>query len=198
MQPHKQDQIIGILLAAGKGSRFDPSGVQNKLLQTTSDGKTVALAAATTMLGVLPLVAAVVRDADDALAIALQKLGCKLVICPEADQGMATSLVSALSQYQDAGGWLIALGDMPHVQASTIAVLAAQLSKGADIVAPFYQGERGNPIGFSARHLAELLLLRGDQGARALLKIHPVTHLDVDDPGIHYDVDTPADLATPN
>ncbi len=198
MQPHKQDQIIGILLAAGKGSRFDPSGVQNKLLQTTSDGKTVALAAATTMLGVLPLIAAVVRDADDALAIALEKLGCKLVICPEADQGMATSLVSALSQYQDAGGWIIALGDMPRVQASTIAALAAQLSKGADIVAPFYQGERGNPIGFSSRHLAELLLLRGDQGARALLKIHPVTRLDVDDPGIHYDVDTPADLATPN
>lgn len=198
MQPHKQDQIIGILLAAGKGRRFDPSGAQNKLLQTTSDGKTVALAAAAAMLGVLPVVAAVVRDADDALAIALEKLGCKLVICPDADQGMATSLVSALNQYQDADGWLIALGDMPHIQSSTIEALATQLRNGADIVAPFYQGERGNPIGFSARHLAELLLLSGDQGARALLKTHPVTRLDVDDPGIHYDVDTPADLATPN
>ncbi|MEG1113919.1 MAG: nucleotidyltransferase family protein, partial [Janthinobacterium sp.] len=29
---------VGILLAAGRGRRFDPSGVQNKLLQPLAEG----------------------------------------------------------------------------------------------------------------------------------------------------------------
>jgi molybdenum cofactor cytidylyltransferase len=198
MQSHDQDQIVGILLAAGKGMRFDPSGAQNKLLQTTIDGDTVVVAAATALLAVLPRVTAVVRRADDAVAMELAKLGCQVVVCPDADQGMGASLVCALEQNQDAAGWLIALGDMPGVQTTTIAALANelknQLRSGAAIVVPYYKGERGNPVGFGRQHLPELLTLGGDQGARALLKAHPLTKVEVNDPGIHYDIDTAADL----
>ena len=194
MQSQHRDQIIGILLAAGKGMRFDPTGAQNKLLQTTIAGDKVVVAAATALLAVLPVVTAVVRNADDAVAIELASLGCKLVVCPDAELGMGASLVCALEQNQHAAGWIIGLGDMPGVQTTTIAALADKLRNGADIVAPFYKGERGNPVGFGAKHIAELLHLGGDQGARALLKIHPVTRVEVDDPGIHYDIDTAADL----
>lgn len=174
--------------------RFDPTGAQNKLLQTTIAGDKVVVAAATALLAVLPVVTAVVRNADDAVAIELASLGCKLVVCPDAELGMGASLVCALEQNQHAAGWIIGLGDMPGVQTTTIAALADKLRNGADIVAPFYKGERGNPVGFGAKHIAELLHLGGDQGARALLKIHPVTRVEVDDPGIHYDIDTAADL----
>lgn len=202
MQSHDQDQIVGILLAAGKGMRFDPSGAQNKLLQTTIDGDTVVVAAATALLAVLPRVTAVVRHAEDAVAMELAKLGCQVVVCPDADQGMGASLVCALEQNQDAAGWLIALGDMPGVQTTTIAALANelrnelknQLRNGAAIVVPYYKGERGNPVGFGRQHLPELLTLGGDQGARSLLKAHPLTKVEVNDPGIHYDIDTAADL----
>ncbi len=197
MQSHDQDQIVGILLAAGKGMRFDPSGEQNKLLQTTMDGDTVVVAAATALLAVLPQVTAVVRNAEDAVAMELAQLGCKVVVCPDADQGMGASLVCALEQNQQATGWIIALGDMPRVQTSTIAALANELRNGAGIVAPFYQGERGNPVGFGVQHLPALLMLGGDQGARSLLKNHPVTKVEVDDRGIHYDIDTAADLQSP-
>jgi molybdenum cofactor cytidylyltransferase len=198
MQSHDQDQIVGILLAAGKGMRFDPSGAQNKLLQTTVDGDTVVVAAATALLAVLPRVTAVVRNAEDAVAMELAKLGCQVVVCPDADQGMGASLVCALEQNQDAAGWLIALGDMPGVQTTTIAALANELKNelrnGAAIVVPYYKGERGNPVGFGRQHLPELLTLGGDQGARSLLKAHPLTKVEVNDPGIHYDIDTAADL----
>lgn len=194
MESQHHDQIVGILLAAGKGTRFDPTGVQNKLLQTTIVGDKVVVAAATALLSVLPLVTAVVRNADDAVAVELESLGCKLVVCPDADKGMGASLVCALEQNRHAAGWVIALGDMPGVQTTTIAALADKLRTGADIVAPFHKGERGNPVGFGTKHISELLLLGGDQGARALLKIHPVTRVDVNDPGIHYDIDTSADL----
>jgi molybdenum cofactor cytidylyltransferase len=42
--------------------------------------------------------------------------------------------------------------------------------------------------------LPGLLALGGDEGARRLLKLHPVTEVEVDDPGIFQDVDLPADL----
>ena len=48
----------------------------------------------------------------------------------------------------------------------------------------------------SARFRAPLEALRGDEGARALLKKNAglVELIDVDDPGVCRDIDTPADL----
>jgi molybdenum cofactor cytidylyltransferase len=111
---------------------------------------------------------------------------------------MAASLTHALRHalHADpaAGAWLVALGDMPHVAPATLHALAAALAAGAPIVAPVMQGRRGNPVGFGAVHLDALLALQGEQGARRLLQTCPVTEIPVDDPGIFYDIDTPADL----
>jgi molybdenum cofactor cytidylyltransferase len=60
---------------------------------------------------------------------------------------------------------------------------------------PFYQGQRGHPVGFGAEHGEALRGLDGDTGARALLAANRVARLDLDDPGILRDVDTPDDLA---
>ncbi len=53
---------------------------------------------------------------------------------------------------------------------------------------------RGNPVAFSALHLERLLALDGDQGARTILKSHPVQSVVVDDSGVICDIDTPSDL----
>ena len=55
------DAVIGILLAAGQGSRFDPTGRLDKLLQPLAAGDEVAVAAAPSLLATLPRVVAVVR-----------------------------------------------------------------------------------------------------------------------------------------
>jgi molybdenum cofactor cytidylyltransferase len=190
--------ITGILLAAGRGTRFDPSGQRNKLLQCPPGQQaSVVAASARHMLAVLPRVVAVLRPGADAEALSAQllALGCEVTICPQADTGMAASLAHALAHAgKDAQGFIIALGDMPHVQPSTIQSLKAALERGAGIAAPMYRGQRGNPVGFSRDYLPQLLALEGDQGARGILKHAPVTELEVDDSGILQDVDTPADL----
>ena len=186
-------EITGILLAAGKGMRFDPTGVQNKLLQHIPSGEKVVVAAARTMLAVFPEVVAVVRDEGEVSA-SLRALGCKVVVCDEADKGMGLSLACALRQTADASGWVIALGDMPYVQPATVAALRDALLRGADVAVPVRSGRRGNPVGFGSRLLPELLQVEGDQGARALLHAHPWAAVEVDDTGIHHDIDSPADL----
>jgi molybdenum cofactor cytidylyltransferase len=185
----------GILLAAGKGARFDASGARNKLLQALPSGSTVAVSSAQTLLSVLPSTLAVISPSNDALVSLLYLVGCATTICQNAHEGMASSLVHALKHApDDCPGWIIALADMPYVQASTIAALVQALQEGAGIVAPTYLGRRGNPVGFSRDYLPQLLALKGDKGARDLLKALDVKELAVDDAGILQDIDVPQDL----
>ena len=142
----------------------------------------------------LPRVVAVVRPGDDRVAALLGSLGCEVKVCADADTGMAASLVHAISYTKGAPGWVVALGDMPYVQPSTIALLSETVEQGARIAAPTYRGQRGNPVAFSPYYLDLLLALDGDQGARSILKSHTVTELVVDDAGILQDFDTQADL----
>lgn len=186
---------VGILLAAGRGRRFDPSGLQDKLLQLLPSGDAVVVASARHLLSVLPRVIAVVPPADRGVAAALRALGCEVTICPDADTGMGASLAHAVAaSLPDADAWLIALGDMPFVETATVRALCEALAGGAAIAAPVCDGKRGNPVGFGAVHLPALLALAGDEGARRIVRGSVVTDVPVDDPGILRDIDTPADL----
>lgn len=187
--------VAGILLAAGRGRRFDPSGASNKLLQALPGGEAVVAASARKLLSVLPKVIAVTPPADGGVGELLRGLGCDVTVCTDADSGMARSLVHAIRHsLPEASAWVIALGDMPHVQAATISALRDAIDNGAGIAAPVHGGKRGNPVAFSGMYLQALLALEGDQGARAILKANPVLEIEVDDPGILIDVDTAADL----
>lgn len=192
--------LTGILLAAGRGSRFDPTGERYKLLQALPNGEPVVVASARALLAAVARVVAVVRPQDVAMADLLRGLGCEVVACANAGDGMAASLVCGVQHARDANGWLIALADMPYVRPSTMTALAkvvVQAGGGAgaaQIAAPVHQGQRGNPVAFGRTHLQALLALAGDQGARSILKNNPVNELTVDDPGILQDIDTPSDI----
>lgn len=187
--------IVGILLAAGRGRRFDPSGARNKLLQELAGGDTIVAASAKNLLATLPAVVAVVGAEGEGVAGALRALGCDVTVCPDADAGMAASLVHAVGHsHLHADGWLIALADMPNVLPSTITALARAVEQGSGIAVPAMAGRRGNPVAFGRQYLAALLALEGDQGARQIVRANPVMEIEVDDPGIFEDIDTAADL----
>ncbi len=186
--------IQALLLAAGRGTRFDRTGRHNKLLATmkgTSDS--VAEHTARTLLEVLPVLA-IVRE-EGLLANKLRHVGCEVSVCGAiADKGMSTSLKHGILQSVHASGWLIALADMPFVSIGTIQKIVSAMVNGADIVTPSTHQKRGHPVGFSRLHLDELLHISGDQGARSLLANYPVTDVEVLDPGIWMDIDTQTEL----
>ncbi|MDR7005528.1 nucleotidyltransferase family protein [Paraburkholderia strydomiana] len=184
----------GILLAAGIGSRFDPHGLQNKLFARLSDGTPVAQEAAHRLLRVVPHVLAVVRPGAEALARLLNDAGCDVAFAPGAERGMGASLAAGIQASEDAEGWIVALADMPRIEITTIEAVARALDGGAPIVAPFYDGQRGHPVGFGVDYRDALLCLDGDSGARSLLGSERVMRLDVDDAGILRDIDTQDDL----
>lgn len=186
-------RYIGILLAAGKGSRFDPSGHRNKLLQRLPGGRTVVSCAAKALRAAVPMLA-VVPPAAPVLAAHLTAEGYRVIKCVTSAQGMACSLVHGIAQTEDADGWIVALADMPFVQPGTIAALRDALAGGATIAVPVCDGRRGNPVAFARCHRNALLNLVGDTGARSLLQAHDVVEVAVPDLGIFRDIDTPDDL----
>ncbi len=183
---------VGILLAAGSARRFGA----HKLLQPLPDGVPVGVAAAKTLQRVLPRVIAVVRPGDQELYAAFDSIGLELIENPNAAGGMGTSLAAGVKAASDTDGWIVALADMPWVRSGTIATLAEHLQQGASIVAPSHQGHRGNPVGFGARWLTELIRMSGDRGARSLLlrQEDQVELIDTPDAGVLLDVDHPGDL----
>ena len=187
----------GLLLAAGRGTRFDPSGRVLKLLSRANRGPhagaCLAAAAARTLIASLPRVIAVVRpvdsDAQRQLQTILRSEGCGLVVCDDADAGISASIACGVRAAEQASGWIIALADMPALAPSTVRAVTQALLQGALTAAPVYQGQRGHPVGFAAGLRPQLLALTGDTGARELLASFPPQLIAVDDPGVVYDVD---------
>ncbi len=189
------DGIVGLLLAGGRGTRFDSSGRRNKLLAPLPDGRTVLRASATALCDVLPQVVVVVREGSQDQIDALIGLPVQIVENRRAALGMGTSIAAGVAATAAARGWLVALADMPYLASMTIAAVALRVAQDdRAIVAPTLNGQRGHPVGFGNAFGPALIELRGDQGPRALFEAHPVSLLPVLDSGILRDIDTPGDL----
>jgi molybdenum cofactor cytidylyltransferase len=192
IQMISQQPIAAVLLAAGAGTRFGGG----KLLHPLADGVAIAAHAARNLRAAGLEVMAVVRPGDFPLSDMLEQEGCNVTQCADAFRGMGHSLAHGVAEMREAGGWVVALADMPRVLPATIAIIADAIRSGAILAAPAYRGERGHPVGFASTLRSELLALSGDSGARALLERHRdrIRLIECDDPGIVLDVDARADL----
>lgn len=184
--------ISGILLAAGASQRYG----SDKLIVPMRNGTVMAVLAVRNLLSAVDLVIVVVRPDAKLLIEQLQQERLTIVPCDTAAQGMSESLKAGIRETAGAAGWIIALADMPFIHVKTIRSVSEHLREGASIVAPYYNGRRGHPVGFSRQHLAELQSLDGDRGAWSILERHAaqIQRLECHDPAIHIDVDTQADM----
>jgi molybdenum cofactor cytidylyltransferase len=188
--------IVGLLLAAGRGSRFDNSGKENKLLAKYL-GSNVVGHSALNLAKVVERRIAVIRPSAIELRKQLERAGYKVVECPDAASGMGHSLAWGVAEAMKAFDMqmlIVALADMPSVKTETISQLITEAQHTGDIVAPVYQGRRGNPVVFQPAHFERLSRLSGDRGASQFMQSEKITLVEVDDPGIHRDIDSPEDL----
>jgi molybdenum cofactor cytidylyltransferase len=184
--------IVGVLLAAGAGSRFGGE----KLLASLPGGVPVGVRAARNLRAGVDRGIAVLRPADVHLARLLEKEDFDVAFFAHAADGMGASLAFGVASSAEADGWLIALADMPFVLPATIASLVNRMRDGAWITAPAVHGRRGHPVGFARPLFSDLVQLGGDEGARPLLIRHSsrLETFESEDPGVLSDIDTPSDL----
>lgn len=187
-------RIAGVLLAAGTSSRF---GGANKLLEVV-DGEPIVRHAASTLIeaGLDPVLVVVGHESNQ-VRDTLADLAVTIVQNPAFADGQATSVrVGIEALPDDVEAAVFALGDMPWVRAASVASLMAAFRSGAGTaLAAAFEGERGNPVLWDARHFEALADQSGDTGGRDLLfSIDEATLVETGDPGVRRDVDRPGDL----
>jgi molybdenum cofactor cytidylyltransferase len=181
-----------IVLAAGSSKRFG----NDKRLVKNANGQTLL----DLTLSSIPLVfkqhILVLHPGDDAIATAYQTRW-QIVYAEFAEHGMGNSIAAAVKHISDCTGVLIALADMPLVAQATFTLLA-ETARPDRIIVPFFNQQRGNPVVIGKNFLPKLAELNGDSGARQLMQQHPelVVRVDLGDPGVLRDIDTPTELQT--
>jgi molybdenum cofactor cytidylyltransferase len=109
---------------------------------------------------------------------------------PDADEGIASSIRAGVNAAGEAR-LLITLCDQPLITAEH---LRALIAIDAPIVATLYNGIAGVPAIFAPELIPELLALRGDRGARAVIeRYRDVTRTVAFEPAA-IDIDTEDDL----
>ena len=188
--------IAGLLLAAGEGRRFGADKLLATLNSGPQRGVPIGVAAYRAFACAIPGSMVVLRPQDLALRALFEHEGANVVIARDAAEGLARSLAAGVGRIGPDYGVVVALADMPWIESATISAIARAIARGASIAAPRFGGQRGHPVGFAPEHRAALLDLRGDEGARAIITAHreSLTLIDVDDPGVLRDIDTPDDL----
>jgi molybdenum cofactor cytidylyltransferase len=187
--------IRGLLLAGGAATRF---GGAKLLASATDHPAPIGARAARALLAGAGNALAVVRPGDEALSRALREAGCDVLESADSLRGLGASLAAGVKASREAGGWLVALADMPRILPATHRAVVQALERGAKLAAAADPtGRRGHPVAFGADLYADLAALDGDEGARSVVELHRawLELVRVDDPGIHFDIDTPGDLA---
>lgn len=118
-----------------------------------------------------------------------------LIVNGEHQQGMFSSIKVGFAA-TDAEAVLVMPGDMPYVSHHTVRALIERFREQPSIVSPRYRGKRGHPVVLPTSLRSEIQREPFGSNLHEVIKRHldQRIDLDVDDPGIVKDVDTPADL----
>ena len=119
----------------------------------------------------------------------------RIALNPDPSRGMLSSLQCGLAACGAVDSVLFTPVDYPAVAESTVALLASA-APGA-IAIPRFHGKRGHPVRGSAAVRDELLALPAGESAQTAIRARAADHIyiDVDDPGVTFDVDDPAAFA---
>lgn len=126
---------------------------------------------------------------------AIYGLPINIVFNPNFSQGMASSLVVGCSQAsaRASQGVLVMLADMPGLTSNHLDTLISAFlaEKGRSIVRAFSGETPGNPVVLPRSLLSKVMTLRGDVGARDIIKVSKLPVLGVEiGPAALLDVDT--------
>ena len=116
------------------------------------------------------------------------------IVCDAWEEGMAASLRCGASELAGADWAVVTLGDMPGVTPEAIEAVIAACAPDVDAVRAEYGGQAGHPVALSRVLLDRVGGLRGDVGARDLLRDARVRSVEALHLARPDDVDTPQEL----
>jgi molybdenum cofactor cytidylyltransferase len=186
--------VAGLILAAGKSERMGRSKLmldfhgKTFLEHIFEEARQSKLAEVRVVLG---------HDAGRVQTL-FPSLAGKWVVNPDFERGQLSSIqcgLSSLYKYS-VDGVMLFLIDHPFVNRILINKLIACFDENQSlIVVPSYGKRRGHPVIFSSLLFDELSNASPDRGASDVVQRHQkeIFHVEVDNPGVLIDIDTPED-----
>jgi CTP:molybdopterin cytidylyltransferase MocA len=182
--------IGGLILAAGKGSRF---GGPKQLAEL--DGRPLLEHAVQAMTeSPVGRVVVVLGAGAESVIARVDLHGAEPVLCERWEEGQSASLACGLAELPDCEAVVVTLGDLPHLSTNAIRRVIAARGEGIEAVRATYSGEPGHPVLLERELIERLRDVTGDHGARNLLLSVSPREVPCDDLGGGEDVDTPAQL----
>jgi len=191
------DRVGAVVLAAGESKRM---GSPKQLIDICGD-KAIRVVVRKALSVGFKEVVVVLGYMHEIISRYLKDIGgIRVVVNPRYYEGMSTSLAEGVRSLRPGlDAFMVILCDQPFISIDTMKrIVEAYYEHGGEhlMVFPTYMGSRGNPALISSRLSHEVLGLKGDVGARALLDRYRdrVLYVEVDDPGVVLDIDTREDL----
>ena len=187
--------ITGILLAAGRGRRM---GQTKQLVHWNSQPLVAAAYDGIASVCDEMIVVLGHEQADVAASLAARRFH---QVTSDPDAEMFVSLRAGLRAALDKNpetNCMLQLGDHPRVKPETLQVLVANANECPGLaVLPTYRQRGGHPILIPPLVARQIVEADVEGGLRMFWKNHADTlvRIEVDDPGIAMDIDTPEDLA---
>ena len=186
-------QVSAVILAAGGSTRF---GRPKQLLDWGGVPFVARVADVALSSGLAPVIVVLGCQAD-AAGSALGTRPVRVVMNWRWKEGLSTSVKTGLAALPPTTEAAIFLQcDQPLITVDLLRTLAARFGEsGAPIVHPVHAGQRSTPVLFARQLFPELATVSGDEGGRRLIDSHSkdVSTVEVADPDILTDVDTPVD-----
>ncbi len=188
-------RIGAAVLAAGASTRL---GYPKQLIEHEGNSFVKRAALAALEAGAVPVVVVVGASADEVCAALEGVGGVRTVHNARWESGLASSLsvgLAALRADPKCEAALVMVADQPLIESATLQRLLHAFDDNNRIVASSYDDVVGVPVVFGVEHFADLMSLKGDEGAGRWLRsrLSRVTQIPVADAAL--DIDTPADAA---
>ena len=162
--------ISAILLAAGQSKRMEG---ENKLTKKINNYSLINHSVKNILNSSIDEVVIVLGHQSVIIEKLIEKNEkIKFVLNKNFKDGISSSIkigLNALSKETDA--FFICLGDMPLISENIYNKLI-KFKNDKEIIVPTYKGCQGNPILFSKSMIKEIMTIKGDNGAKKILKLN--------------------------
>jgi CTP:molybdopterin cytidylyltransferase MocA len=178
--------LVGLVLAAGGGSRFGGP----KALARTPSGVPWLHRAVALLVDAGCEAVVVVLGAEADRAAALLPAGATPVVAARWRDGMGASLAAGIAALPEADAVLVTLVDLPDLPGSVVDRVLAEGTDRDVLRRAVFDGEPGHPVLLGRDHWAAFRdSLHGDRGGAVYLEEHDVTRVECGDLFSGRDVD---------
>jgi molybdenum cofactor cytidylyltransferase len=191
--------VSAIILAAGESTRM---GTQKALLPWEGAPTLIAyeLAQLASIEDVREIIVVTGHQPQRITEIVSRSRKARAVQNDAYTTGKVSSIRAGVAAVSDeAASIMLCAVDQPRSSSILSTLLNEHFARKATITLPAHHGHRGHPVIFDALLRDELLAIREEtQGIRAVLERHAgaVNAVELDDPAILLDLNTPGDLPT--